>query len=133
VEPTELLPIVVVFSLVTVETGGHALLRFLTAQDRIEEWQFPFFRAGHAHAGVLLVLALVYYLYLEKSDLSETWQWLAGIVMAVGVLAQSGGFFLHLGLGKPDETSIGTTVTRIGAVLIAIALIVLGVGLIQAL
>jgi hypothetical protein len=133
VEPTELLPIIVVFSLVTVETGGHALLRFLTSPGGIEEWQLPFFRAGHAHAGVLLVLSLVYYLYLERSDLSETWQWVFGIVLGVGVLAQAGGFFLHLGVGKPNETSIGTTVTRAGAVLIAIALIALGVGLIGAL
>jgi hypothetical protein len=132
-EPTELLPIVVVFSLPTVEIGGHALLRILTGRDELDEWRFPFFRAGHAHAGVLLVLSLVYYLYLERADLSETWEWIAGVVLAVGVIAQSGGFFLHLGVGQPNETSIGTTVTRAGAVLIAVALIVLGVGLIKAL
>jgi hypothetical protein len=123
----------VVFSLVTVETGGHALLRILTGRDEVKEWQFPFFRAGHAHAGVLLVLSLVYYLYLERADLSETWEWIAGLALAVGVIAQSGGFFLHLGVGKPNETSIGTKLTRTGAVLIAAALIVLGVGLIRAL
>jgi hypothetical protein len=133
VEPTELLPIISVFSLVTVEIGGHALLRILTARDSVEEWQFPFFRAGHAHAGVLLVLTLVYYLYLERADLSEPWEWIGGIVLAVGVIAQSGGFFLHLGLGERDEPSIGTTVTRSGALLIALALIILGVGLIKAL
>jgi hypothetical protein len=133
VEPTELLPIVSVFSLVTVESGGHALLRFLTGRDQIDQWRLPFFRAGHAHAGVLLVLTLVYYLYLERADLSETWEWIGGIALAVGVLAQSGGFFLHIGVGKPDEPSPGTTMTRAGAVLIAAALIVLGVGLIQAL
>ena len=132
-EPTELLPIIVVFSIVTVETGGHALLRYLTGRDELDQWRYPFFRAGHAHAGVLLILSLVYFIYLERTDLSETWQWIAGIVMSVGVLAQSGGFFLHLGIGKPDETSPGTALTRTGALLIAVALIVLGVGLIQAL
>ena len=115
------------------ETGGHALLRILTGRDQVEQWQYPFFRAGHAHAGVLLVLSLFYYLYLERADLSETWEWIAGIALGAGVLAQSVRFFLHLGVGKPDETSSGTKRTRAGAGLIAVALIAIGVGLIKAL
>jgi hypothetical protein len=46
-------------------------------------------------------------------------------------MAQSGGFFIHLGLGKPNKSSLGTVVTRLGAVLIAGALIILAVGLIR--
>jgi hypothetical protein len=42
--------------------------------------------------------------------------------LLVGVLAQSGGFFLHLGLGREGERSAGTLVTRAGALLIAVAL-----------
>jgi hypothetical protein len=45
-------------------------------------------------------------------------------------MAQSGGFFLHLGLGQPDRSSLGTIVTRFGALLIASALVVLAFGLI---
>ncbi|MFE2042004.1 hypothetical protein ACFXAZ_13935 [Streptomyces sp. NPDC059477] len=51
----------------------------------------------------------------------------------MGALARSGGFFLHLALGAEGRSSVGTHVTRAGAVLIAAALIALGVGLIQAL
>jgi hypothetical protein len=46
-------------------------------------------------------------------------------------MAQSGGFFIHLGLGGPNRSSPGTIVTRFGALLIAAALVILAVGLIR--
>jgi hypothetical protein len=52
-------------------------------------------------------------------------------VLLTGVLAQSGGFFLHLGVGEQGEPSAGTKLTRAGAVLIAAALVTLAIGLIQ--
>ncbi|WP_059005852.1 hypothetical protein [Streptomyces specialis] len=130
----ELLPVISLLSLVTVEFGGHALLRFLTVdRDALKgPTARAFFRAGHAHAGVLLTLSLVYFLYLPRADLSSGAEWLSGIVLLAGVLAQSGGFFLHLAVGREEGASAGTTVTRAGAVLIAIALVILAVGLIRA-
>jgi hypothetical protein len=62
----------------------------------LADWQKGFFRAGHAHAGVLLVLTLVYLLYLPRADFSDRFEWIAGGVLLAGVLAQSGGF--HAGL-----------------------------------
>lgn len=133
-EPTAILPIVSLLSIVTVEFGGHALLRFITTdRETLGEMRERFFRAGHAHAGVLLVLSLVYFLYLPRAGFSTGVQWVWGIALMAGVLAQSGGFFLHLWLGKPGARSPGTAVTRVGALLIAAALVALAVGLIQAL
>ncbi|MGP4112676.1 hypothetical protein ACTWP5_17415 [Streptomyces sp. 4N509B] len=131
-EAPELLPVVAVLSLVTVEFGGHALLRFITTErDTLTPLRERFFRAGHAHAGVLLTLSLVYFLYLPRARFSSGGEWLFGILLLAGVLAQSGGFFLHLALGAEGRTSPGTHVTRAGAVLIAVALVALGVGLIH--
>ena len=133
-EPSELLPIVSVLMIVTVEYGGWALLSFIAGpRERLEGFQEQFFRAGHAHAGVLLILSLVYFLYLDRTDLSETAQWVGGCVLIIGGLCQSGGFFLHMGVGEPGKPSIGTRLTRTGALLIAAALILLAVGLIKAL
>jgi hypothetical protein len=131
VEPTNILPIVVVLSLVSVEYGGLALLGFISGRVDLADWQKGFFRAGHAHAGVLLVLSLVYLLYLPRADFSDRFEWIAGGTLLAGVLAQSGGFFLHLGVGEPAKPSAGTKLTRAGAPLIAAALVALGVGLIQ--
>ncbi len=128
-EPTTLLPIIAVLSLVSVEYGGWALLGFLTGRGRLGGFRERFFRAGHAHAGVLLVLSLVYFLYLDRTGFSDGIRWLAGGMLLVGILAQSGGFFIHLGLGEHGRKSLGTLVTRVGALLIAAALILLVIGL----
>jgi hypothetical protein len=130
-EPTNVLPIAAVLSLVSVEYGGWALLTFITGREGLAQWQRGFFRAGHAHAGVLLVLSLVYLLYLPRADFSDGLEWVAGGVLLAGVLAQSGGFFLHLAIGLEGEPSAGTKLTRAGATLIAAALVTLAVGLIQ--
>jgi heme/copper-type cytochrome/quinol oxidase subunit 4 len=129
VEPTTVLPAIVLLSLVGVEYGGWALLGFLTGRGQLGEFREQFFRAGHAHAGVLLVLSLVYFLYLDRTGYSTGVQWLAGLLLLVGIIAQSGGFFLHMGLGQKDRSSLGTVVTRTGALLIAAALVVLALGL----
>jgi hypothetical protein len=129
-EPTRLFPIIVLLSLVTVEYGGWALMGFLTGRGTLGAFRERFFRAGHAHAGVLLVLSLASFLYVGQTGYSADVQWLAGSLVLAGVLAQSGGFFLHMGLGQQGRSSPGTVLTRIGALLIAAALIILAIGLI---
>jgi hypothetical protein len=129
-EPTRLFPIIVLLSLVTVEYGGWALLGFLTGRGTLGAFRERFFAAGHAHAGVLLVLSLAYFVYLGRAGYSTGVQWLAGALLLAGVLAQSGGFFVHLGLGQQGRSSPGTILTRAGALLIAAALIIVAIGLI---
>ena len=129
-EPTDALPIIALLSLVSVEYGGWALLGFLTGRGNLGDFREKFFRAGHAHAGVLLVLSLVYFLYLDRTVYSNRVQWIAGLLLLLGIIAQSGGFFIHLGLGQPDRSSLGTVVTRTGALLLAVALVMLAIGLI---
>jgi hypothetical protein len=86
-EPTTLLPLVAVLSLVGVEHGGWALLGYLTGHGRLGGFRERFFRAGHAHAGVLLVLSLVYFLYLDRTGYSDGVRWLAGLLLLAGILA----------------------------------------------
>ena len=86
---------------------------------------------GDGHGGVLLILSLVYYLHLDRTGYSDGVKWLACRRLPAGILAQSGGFFVHLGLGQPNRSSLGTAVTRLGALLIAAALIILAMGLLR--
>ena len=76
-----------------------------------------------------MVLSLVYFLHLDRTGYSDRVKWLAGSLLLAGIMAQSGGFFIHLGLGEPNRSSLGTVVTRFGALLIAAALVILAVGL----
>lgn len=127
---TRWLAVLAIVGVVGVIYGGWALLTFVTGREGLTEDQKRFFRDGHAHAGVLLVLSLVSFLYLERTDFSEGLAWLVGGVLLVGVMAQSGGFFVHMGAGgSVSEGSAGTRLTRAGALLIGAALLALAVGL----
>lgn len=117
--------------LVTVMFGGASLLRFLISGDVLDDWQVDQFRAGHAHGGVLLILALVYVVFLERTRWSPSQRRLAMITLLVGGISQSGGFFLHMLVGEHESFSAGTALTLFGAVLLATAVISLGVSLIR--
>jgi drug/metabolite transporter superfamily protein YnfA len=116
-------------ALPTVMFGGYALLSMLT-RNGISEFQQTYFRAGHAHAGVLILMALLYHQFMDQTVLSHGLKVGGAIAVLVGILAQSGGFFLHMYLGKPGEPSIGTTVTILGAIILAGAVFLLVYGLI---
>lgn len=130
-KPTTRLLALVLFSLVAVEFGGWSLLGMLTSKGAISPFQEQFFRAGHAHAGVLLTLALVFLILMERTSFEPSTQRLLGLGLLAGILMQSGGFFLHMLTGSEGTSSLGTLLTRIGAVLIAAALVSLGVGLLR--
>jgi hypothetical protein len=119
-------------SLPTVMFGGYSLLRLLNKDGALTSFQIANFRAGHAHAGVLLVLSLVYYSYLGQTHFADGLKSALGIALVVGILAQSGGFFLHMGIGKEGKPSVGTRLTYTGALFLAIATLALAVGLIIA-
>lgn len=53
--------------LVAAMFGGVSLLRILVGDEMLDEWQVFQFRAGHAHAGVLLIMALAYVVFLERT------------------------------------------------------------------
>jgi hypothetical protein len=128
-DPTRWLAVFTLAGIGGVIFGGWALLTFITGKEGLSAGQARFFRDGHAHAGVLLVLTLVYLRYLPETGYSNGLRWAAGLTMLIGVMAQSGGFFLHLAAEDLDRPSVGTKLTRGGAALIVIGLFGLGLGL----
>ena len=130
--PTSRMIAFTLFAIVTVEFGGWSLLGMLTSKGALTEFEEQFFRAGHAHAGVLLTLALIYLVLMDRTDFDSSRQRLLGLTLLSGILLQSGGFFLHMLVGTDGASSSGTLLTRIGAVLLAVALIGLGVGVLRA-
>jgi len=131
-EPTRIFSIIAWILLPTVMFGGYSLLSLLIAGDVLTPFQVPFFRAGHGHAGVLLVVALLYHTYLDKTALPDRVKWLACAAMLAGALMVSGGFFLHMAAGAEGQSSVGTLITTIGAVVLALDSFLLAYGLIKA-
>lgn len=116
-------------ALPTVMYGGYSLLQLLNKTNAMTPFRLNWFRAGHAHAGVLLLMSLLYYMFMDKTSLSPALKHAGCATLAAGILAQSGGFFIHMFKGQPGRTSIGTTVTTIGAILLTCAIAILVYGL----
>lgn len=112
-DPVKVFTFVVLLSLPTVMFGGFSLLRLYAAQ-KLTDFQRTYFRAGHAHAGVLLVLALAALDVMGRTDLGTGAQWALGAILAVGILAQSGGMFVHMAVGSrvQDSPAGGRGATR---------------------
>lgn len=127
-QPLRIFSIIAWIAVPTVMYGGYALLGLLT-RNGLSEFQLTYFRAGHAHAGVLLLMSLLYHHYIGQTNLRTPVKVGASAVVLVGVLAQSGGFFLHMLIGQPGEPSLGTTVTSLGAGLLVVAILILVYGL----
>lgn len=125
------LTVITLVSIPTVMFGGYSLLR-LRGANRLTEFQATFFRAGHAHAGVLLVMTLASLSVAARFGLSETLTWTVGLLLLVGTLAQSGGMFIHMGVGRPGRWSWGNTVSSLGALLLAAGMVGLIYGVLTA-
>jgi hypothetical protein len=116
-------------ALVTVETGGLYMLKIVRSRPDVTPFQEKFARAGHAHAGVLLVLALVCQPFADATNLPAPWAWVARSGVAVSALLMPGGFFFSsMGGGRTEPNRLIALVLA-GAALLAVSLATLGVGL----
>ena len=116
-------------SLVTVETGGLYMVRLVRGKEEVTPFQMSFARAGHAHAGVLLVLALVCQPYVDATGLDGVLEWVARIGVAGAALLMPGGFFFSsMGKGRTQPNGF-IVMVFLGAALLAISLTSLGLGL----
>ena len=85
----------------TIMYGGATLLGTLTkgaagispGNLALDQTQWALFRAGHAHAGVWVVLSLVIQVLLDSAALSRKLKWLARVAAPLAAVAISGGFF----------------------------------------
>jgi len=123
---------ILLLSLVTVETGGLYMVRVVTGRAGVTPFQEKFARAGHAHAGVLLIVALLCQLFVDHTTLTGFWEWLARAGVAAAALLLPGGFFFSsMGAGR-DRPSGLIVMVFAGAVLLAVSLATLGIGLLIA-
>jgi hypothetical protein len=115
--------------------GGLTLLMMLTAQApgyadnplRHDMW-----RAGHAHAGVYLVLSLVMLRYVDEAMLSPFWRWLARAGVPIAAILIPAAFFLSVLSPAAKEPNGLINLAYVGALFLAGGVLSLGVGLIRA-
>lgn len=125
--------ILVVFP--TVIYGGVSLLTFLIERSPgyvSNPIRQDLFRAGHAHAGVLLVLSLIILRYVDEARLPEGWkQFVRSAVPSAAILLPA-GFFLSIASPTATAPNGLIYVCFAGAAVLAAGLVALGVGLLRA-
>lgn len=85
----------------TIMYGGITILGILTdgvagmepSGLELNETQYSLWRAGHAHAAVLVILSIIIQFLVDATKLSNSLSWLARISAPVAAVAISGGFF----------------------------------------
>lgn len=118
-------------ALLTVEFGGYYLEGVVTDTKSATDFQLAFARAGHAHAGVLLILGLVGLLYADATRLSGVTGAFARYGIPVGAVLMSGGFFLSsAGDGRTSPNGL-IVLLWLGALSLAAGLVTLAFGLLR--
>ena len=123
---------ILLITVLAVEFGGLALLAMLTR--RIPGYldnplRQNMFRAGHAHAGVWVVFALVALLWVDQTDLAEPLKWVVRVAFAVAPILMPLGFFLSV--TRPDAQGPNAVIALVylGGLALAVGALTLGVGL----
>ncbi|WP_245644672.1 hypothetical protein [Nocardioides jensenii] len=123
---------ILLLSLVTVETGGAYMLAIVRGKAPATPFQEKFARAGHAHAGVLLLLGLLCQLIADSTTQTGFFDWLSRAGVPIAALLMPGGFFFaSMGRGRTEPNAFMSLVV-IGAVVLGAGLLSLGIGLLTA-
>lgn len=114
--------------------GGASLLSMILGQApgyldnpvRQDLW-----RAGHAHAGVMLILALILLRYVDETNLSGAWMWVARHGVPLAAILMPAGFFLSI--LSPDATEPNALIFLVyaGGVFLVAGVLTTGIGLIR--
>jgi hypothetical protein len=117
----------------TVMLGGATLLTmlihdpaYMANQLRQDLW-----RAGHAHAGVLLVLSLIALRYVDEAQLSARAKGFVRSAIPSAAILMPAAFFLSVLSPEASEPNALIYLAYIGGVLLASGVLTLGVGLVR--
>lgn len=123
---------ILLLTIVAVELGGVAMLRIVRGQQPATEFQKSFARAGHAHAGVFVVFALVAQILADAAELRGAADFLArNGIWAAAVLFPAGFFLSSAGRGTTQPNRLIVLVYA-GAVALTAGVLALGIGLLTA-
>jgi hypothetical protein len=119
----------------SIQYGGYFLLKSLM-DDNSHYMDNPrrqnFFRAGHAHAGVFVILSLICQIFADEANLPSALLWLVRLGIPAAAIFVPLGFFLSM--TRPDASAPNRAVLLIyvGAALLAVSVLTLGAGLLRA-
>ena len=116
-------------TVVAIESGGFFLLRIVQGKRPATGFQRAFFRAGHAHAGVLVTLGLVCQVFVDATTLSGPLASVARSGVPLAAILMSAGFFLAAMGRQATAPNRLIVLVYAGAVSLAAGVLTLGIGL----
>jgi hypothetical protein len=119
----------------TIQYGGYFLLTSLrnpSSHYMDNALRQNFFRAGHAHAGVFVILSLVCQLLADSATLPPSLLWLARIGVPLAAILVPMGFFLSMTSPTAAAPNGFISLIYVGAIALAAAVLTLGIGLLRA-
>ena len=124
----------ILISIPTIAFGGYFLLTSLIDKSSgyaANPLRQDFFRAGHAHAGVITILSLIGQILVDAAALSPALQWLTRLGIPLAGILLSAGFFTSM--LPPAAVTPGPAVALIyaGAALLVASVLTLGIGLLR--
>jgi hypothetical protein len=120
---------VLLLTIPLIEFGGTYLLRIVRGRVELTPFQTSFARAGHAHAGVLVILSLICVVLADATRLEGAALTVARSGIPLAAILMSAGFFLssaHRGATAPNRLIV---LLYAGIVSLAAGAVTLGVGL----
>ena len=118
----------------SIQYGGYFLLTSLTNKTSgymDNPLRQNFFRAGHAHAGVIVILSLVCQILADSAVLPASLLWFVRIGVPLSAILISAGFFFSVPLPTATKPNGAIALIYVGIVVLAISMISLGVGLLR--
>ena len=117
----------------TVEIGGANILSLLISDPSYSQNDLrqDLWRAGHAHAGVWLVLSLVALRYVDEAALSENMRWVVRLAFPAAAILMPLALFLSVLSPEATEPNAMIYLAYVAGVVLAVGLLVLGIGLIR--
>jgi hypothetical protein len=125
---------IILITIPTIQYGGYFLLTSLrskTSGYMENPLRQNFFRAGHAHAGVIVILSLVCQILADSTVLPSPLVWFVRIGVPLSAIFISAGFFFSMLPPAATEPTGAVGLIYAGAVVLAISVITLAVGLIR--
>lgn len=119
-------------TVLAVEYGGVVMLRIVRGTQPATEFQKSFMQAGHAHAGVFVVFALVAQILADAADLDG----IANVLARDGIWAAAvlfpAGFFLSSGSRGATQPNRLILLLYAGVACLTARVLALGIGLLTA-
>lgn len=122
---------IVLLTVPTIAFGGTFLLRIAQGAVPVTPLQSRFFKAGHAHAGVLVTLGMLVYLVLDLAGITGLGLRLGGGVLWSAILIPA-GFFLSVSHREATKPGRLIVLLWLGVISLATGVIAAGISLLTA-